>query len=468
MFDSNDEEFFDENLREDISKFEKYLNGDSLGFMDSDRLEFLIDHYLMNSQYTKANLAADFALTQFPYNANFTVKKAQAISALGQLKEALNLISSVEKTEFDMPELFLTKASIFSQLRDHKQAIKYFQEAIRVTEEQDDRDEIFLDLAMEYQALRDFKGAITVLKEAIRVNPSNEGAIYEIAFCYDQLGDFANAIKCYLDFIDENPYSFTAWYNLGNAYSKLDDYDKAIEAYDYCIVINDEFGPVYFNLGNAYMEKDRFGDAIESFHKCIELEGNDPMAYCYIGEAYEQLGDLLQAENYYRKSLDLAPLLPDAWLGMGIVEDLKGDTLAGITLIEKASELDPNNAGIYHVLAGAYEKIENYEKAFDLYDTALSIDSTDEDCLKGFVELLNKTETRINVLGFLETFTIEYGVNDILDVLMVNQLWLVDRKSEALTLFGKCVEKDREKAKELFEINKELSTISEFLYLIEK
>jgi tetratricopeptide (TPR) repeat protein len=468
MFDNEDEDFFDEHLREDISNFENYLKGGSMGFMESDRWEFLIDHYLMNSQYKKANYAADYALSHFPYISTYTIRKAQAMSALGQLKEALNLISSVEKTMSNSAELLLTKASIFSQLRDHKQAIKYFNEAIRVTEEQEDRDEIFLDLAMEYQALRDFKGAISILQEAIRVNPENEGAIYEIAFCYDQLGDFENAIKCYLDFIEENPYSFTAWYNLGNAYSKLEDFDKAIEAYDYCIVINDEFGPVYFNLGNAYMENDRFTDAIEVFQKCIELEGNDPMAFCYIGEANEQLGNLEVAESYYRKSLDIAPLLPDAWLGLGIVEDLKGDTAAGIALIEKASELDPNNAGIYHVLAGAYEKIEDYEKTFELFDTSLNLDSTDEDCLKGFIEFLNKTETQQAVLGFLETFTTDYGLNDSLDLLMVNQLWLVGRHEEAVALFALCVEKDREKAKELFEINNQLSSISEFLHLIEK
>lgn len=468
MFDSEDEEYFNENLKEDISNFEKYLKGGSMRFMDTDRLEYLIDHYLMNSQYTKANLAADFALSQFPFISTFTIRKAQAMSAIGQLKEALNLISSVEKIEPGTPELFLTKASIFSQLRDHKQAIKYFKEALRITEEQEDRDEIFLDLAMEYQALRDFKGAIVVLNEAISANSSNEGAIYEIAFCYDQLGEFENAIKCYSDFIDENPYSFTAWYNLGNAYSKLNDFDKAIDAYDYCIVINEDFGPVYFNLGNAYMEKDRYHDAITVFQKCIELEGNDPMALCYIAEAYEQLNELDLAVRYYRNSLDISPLLPDAWLGLGIVEDLKGNTKDGIALIEKALELDPNNAGIYHVLAGAYEKVEDVDKALELYDTASHLDSTDGECLSSFVQLLNKTDSTINVLEFLQTYLIEYGMNESLDVLIVNQLWLLDRKEEALSLFKKCVEKNSEQANELFEINSTLLEVREFTDLIGK
>ena len=50
---------------EDIERFEDYLNGGSIGFLDSDRLEMLIDHYLINSQYNKANVCADHAISHF-------------------------------------------------------------------------------------------------------------------------------------------------------------------------------------------------------------------------------------------------------------------------------------------------------------------------------------------------------------------------------------------------------------------
>ncbi|HLU87698.1 MAG TPA: tetratricopeptide repeat protein [Taishania sp.] len=465
MFDSEDDDFFDANLNEDIANFENYLKGGTMGFVESDRLEFLIDHYLMNSLYTKANLASDFAREQYPYYPVFTIRKAQAMSALGQLKEALNLLNSVEKLEIDSMELLLTKASIFSQLRDHKQAIKYFNEALNIVEGEEDRDEIYLDLSLEYQALRDYNGAIRVLKEAIRINSGNEGAIYELAYCYDQLGDYNQAIKCYLDFIDENPYSFTAWYNLGNAYSKSEEYEKAVDAYGYCIVINEDFGPVYFNLGNAYMGLDNYDKAIESFEKCMDLDGEDPMAFCYLGECFEQKGELELAESYYRKSLDISPMLADAWLGLGIVADLKGDTNEGLSLILKASELDPKNAGIFHVLAGAYEKLENVEAAAYCYDKSLKLDSTDEDCLRGFITLLQKVETHTEILGFLENFNTEYGVNDSVSLLIVNQLWLMGRREESLTLFKKCIETDAEYAKEIYEINSELLNVDDFIRL---
>jgi tetratricopeptide (TPR) repeat protein len=465
MFDDEDEEYFEGNLSEDLERFEAHLKGDTIGFLDSDRLEAIVDHYLVNSQYTKAKACAEHAIAQFSYNPLFHLRKAQAISAMGQLKEALNLLAQIEKWESPSAEFLLTKASIFSQLRDSKNAIKYFLEAIKVSEPED-RDEIYLDLAIEYESANDFKSAVNILKEAMKYNPHNEGAIYEIAFCYDQLGEYSNAIDCYSNYIDENPYSFTAWYNLGNAYSKSENYEKAIWAYDYCILINEEFGPVYFNVGNAYMSQEKYLLAIENFHKCMELDGDDPMALCYIGEAHEQLNEFELAKHFYKRSLELAPLLPDAWLGLGIIEDLEGRTKEALVLIHKAAELDPENAGIYHVLAGAYEKVKDLKQAEDFYLLSIALDPTDEECLMNYTDLLverSLLEAYNYIVDFMETTS----DNEIAQVLEVNLLWLLGRKDEALIKFANCAANDKKKAKEIFEINPTLQDVKEFVHLTE-
>ena len=465
MFDDEEEDFFEGSLNEDIERFEDYLNGGFIGFLDSDRLEMLIDHYLINSQYNKANVCADHAISHFSYNPVFHLRKAQAVSAMGNLKEALNLLAKIEKWETPSCEFLLTKASIFSQLRDSKNAIKYFREALELSEPED-RDEIYLDLAMEYQNATDYKNAVKILKQAIQYNPNNEGAIYEIAFCYDQLGEYEHAITCYSDFIDENPYSFTAWYNLGNTYSKLEDYKKAAWAYDYCMLINEDFGPVYFNMGSTYLSLEHFEKAIECFERCMELDGEDPMALCYLGEAYEQLNKLDEARMQYIRSIELAPNLPDAWLGLGIVNDLEGNTREAIVLLNKAADLDPENAGIYHVLAGAYEKLEDTVQAEENYQLSLALDPSDEECLSNYIELLTKLSLT-DALSYIQEFNTKIGLNQLGPVLEVNVLWLLGRKEEALAKYAFCIEKNRKKALEIFELNESLSTVQEFVNLSE-
>jgi tetratricopeptide (TPR) repeat protein len=466
MFDNEDDELNESELNEDIVRFENYLKGGSMGFVDSDRLELLIDHYLMIGHYHKANEACDFALHQFPYNSSFVIRKAQSMSALGYLKEALNLLATIEKIDVT-PELFLTKASIFSQLRDHKTSIKCFNEAIKLMDASFEQDEVYVDLSSEYQALGDYKNAIKALKEAQKINPKNESAIYEMAFCYDQLGDFENSINCYKDYIDENPYSFTAWYNLGNIYSKLEKHDEAIDAYSYSIAITDEFAPVFFNLGNAYMNKEMYIQALESFQSSLRLDENDPLTLCYIGECYEQMGNIDMAERFYRESVDIAPLLPDAWLGLGIVLDLKGQTREGIRLILKALELDPMNAGIHQVLATAYEKIEDIENALDNYETSLGIESSDEECLRGYVSLLMKIDPLQDTLAFLDEFEEEIGKNDSIRLLKVVVLWKLGRKQEAISQFVSCIEIDKEHAKEIFDIEPSFKSEKEFIQLLD-
>ncbi len=466
MFEEEDFDFSDGNLGEDLTLFENFLKGDSLGFIDSDRLEAIIDHYLINNQYSKAKLAAEHGISQFSFSTIFYLRKAQAISALGELKEALHILSKIEKLEYPTCEFQLTKASIFSQLKDSKNAIKYFTDALRLSEPED-KDEIYLDLAMEYENAGDFKNAVSVLKEAIAYNANNEGAIYEIAFCYDQLGEYENAIKCYSDFIDENPYSFTAWYNLGNAFSKLEKFDDAVWAYDYCIVINEEFGPVYFNLGSTYLTLEKYKLAIECFDKCMELDGEDPVALSYMGECYEQLNELDKAKECYHKSIELAPMLPDSWLGLGIIKDLEGDTEEALTLLNKAAQLDPENAGIYHVLAGAYEKMDDIEQADEYYQLSLALDPTDEECLTDYIELLTNNSLK-EAYVYLQEFNTKIGGNAIGPVLEVHVLWLMGRKQEALNLFVMCAEKNKEKAKEIFTLNPELLNVQEFVNLTEE
>ena len=50
MFEGDDESS-QRDLKKDLELFERYLEGEEIGFIDSDRVESIIDYYLINSQY---------------------------------------------------------------------------------------------------------------------------------------------------------------------------------------------------------------------------------------------------------------------------------------------------------------------------------------------------------------------------------------------------------------------------------
>lgn len=465
MFDDdNEDDFLDINLKNQIEKFEAYLMNGSFSFFDSDVLEMIVDHYIVNGDYTKAIKAAEYGLEYYKANKLFVLRIAQAYSAKGLLKEALSLLINKDNFTEYLVEYYLTKANIFSQLKNSDNAIKFFKLALEYTE-LEEHDEILLDIAMEYQYKGDYRSAIDVLEESIKVNPQNEVALYELAFCYDFIGEFDKAIQCYQTFIDENPYSFTAWYNLGNIYSKVEDWENALEAYEYSNAINEDFSPVFFNMGNAYLSLDEYAKAEECFLKCVALEGDDSYVYCYLGECLEQQDRLSEAREYYNKSLAIDPEMADAWLGLGIVNDLEGNTEKGINLIHKAIELDPTNSSYYHVLASAYEKINLLEEADFYYVKALTMYPDNEEIVKDYYIMLfnaNQWTKAIKLIhDYEDTLTSKITTN----LLRAHWFWKNKNVDSAIGFLSLCVLENEEEAKQVFDWFPELKNEAQLINL---
>jgi tetratricopeptide (TPR) repeat protein len=285
--DENEDEQFDSQFNTELERFEKMIEDGSSSYFDSEVLEQIVDHFIIKNHLKKALVAIDFGQEQHPSNKMFDLRRAQIYSTTGKLKESLLILQELEKIQPFNTEVFVTKASVFSQLRDHEKAIKYFEKAIEVADPMNEDwgvEDIMFDLALEYESIHDYQNAIKVFEKILGESPENESAIYEIAYCYERIGNFDKCIEYYTLYIDNNPYSFTAWYNLGNIYFLKNNIEKALWAYDYSIIINDEFASAHFNMGNTYMQINNYQKAMESYSKCIEIDGDDALTLSYLAE----------------------------------------------------------------------------------------------------------------------------------------------------------------------------------------
>jgi len=409
MYEDDDDAQFDGQLEGDLAQFESFLTGNTLGFIDSDRMETLIDHYFSEGDFIKAKRAAEIADINFSYNPVFKLRIAQALSGLKEFSEALKVLTSIEKVGLPQFDLFVTYGTIFSQMNDYKAAINYLSMALPMADAAD-QIEIYLDISYAYQKMNNLDASIEVLQQALGKNPKAESLLYELGFTYDRVGRHQEAIGTYLSYIEENPYANMAWYNLGNAYSKEENYEEAIWAYDYSILIFDEFAPAHFNMGNAYLSLGKYHQAIDRFKTVLTIEGDDPMALCYLGEAHEQLKEYDIALNYYRLCLEIDPTIQEAWLGIGIITDIQGNTKEAIAIIQKALECDPLNASVTLVLANAYQKIEAFEEARTFYQLAIELDWEDEEILRDFM-LFMAEYNPLEAIDFLESFQMELDNN---------------------------------------------------------
>ncbi|HIP36454.1 MAG TPA: tetratricopeptide repeat protein [Crocinitomix sp.] len=433
----NDNEQFDEQFNFELNRFENMIEEGDAYYFDTETLEQIIDFYIIKNQFAKALTAIKFGLDQHPNHFAFNLKKAQIYSSNGQLKDSLLLLQNLEKLDAYNTEVYITIANVFSQLRDHKNAIKYYEKALTIAETSEEIDElieILLDLALEYENAQDFNMAIIVLKKLLKVSPNNESAIYEIAYCYERIGDFDSCIRYYNKYIDNNPYSFTAWYNLGNIYFLKKELDKAIWAYDYSTIINEEFSSAYFNMGNTYMQMEEFNKAIDAYKKCLTIDQEDALTLCYIGEAYERLEDYNIALIYYEKSKSINPDIADTWIGIGIVKDLLGKTNESISYFQHATGLQPDNANYLLVLGEALFKLDRHAEAELILEKALQIDRDYDEAITMLAKI--KKEYNINEAIY---FLIEADKNQELSIsnqiLLCSLLWENGQRLEALEVF---------------------------------
>ena len=116
------------------------------------------------------------------------------MAGLGLISDALELVNQIEDLESYQSELLLTKAALHSQIRDSKNAIKLYKQALVICEEFE-KDEIYVDLAVEYENINDYSGAIHILKQGLEHNPKNEFAFSEMCYCYEKINEFEAGIE---------------------------------------------------------------------------------------------------------------------------------------------------------------------------------------------------------------------------------------------------------------------------------
>ncbi len=381
--------FFEEDYNSHIERFEEMLENNESYFFDVDVFEYLAEHYLEDGNVEYALKALEFGIAQHPSSAVIILRKAQLHASTGRIRSGHDLLNQAEILDPNNDEIYLTRASLYSQEHNHKQAIDNYLKAIDLCDEED-LDDLYLDLAFEYENIDKYDLAIKALKNALNLNPANEGALYEIGYCFDQDERLEACVEFCLDFIDDNPYSFTAWYILGNTFSKLGKFEESIKAYDYCTIIKDTFSSAYFNRANCHSQLGEYHMAIEMYLKTFEYETPQAITYNYIAECYEKLEDNERALENYNMALDIDDELGDAWLGKAIIKDRMGYTAESVALLRHATELDEGNTEYWYVLGEAYEKLDELKAAKECYEIVVSLEPEN---VEAWLDLSNLTRS---------------------------------------------------------------------------
>lgn len=131
----------------------------------------------------------------------------------------------------------------------------------------------------------------------------------------------------------------------------------------------------------AYQSQD-FQKALTYYKQAIDSENTSPQFYNNLGNAHLSLNNLKEAEMAYQESLKLAQesdnlkVETEANFNLGILLSQKDDPQA-IQYFEKAIENQPSFYQAYNNLGLYYKQKNQYEKAIDIFEQALTVEDTE-------------------------------------------------------------------------------------------
>ncbi len=226
------------------------------------------------------------------------------------------------------------------QNRDFKDAIREFQEAIRLWPAS---GEAYCGLGYSHGQLAEDEPAMRACREAIRLNQNLALAHSVLGDLLFHRGDAASAIREYREAIRIEPNDGPTHTSLGDALLDAGDRDGAIVEFRDAIRCDPADPQAHNQLGHALWDLGDFSGAIWEFCEAIRIDPNYSWAHQNLGRALARQNDLEGAIREYREALRCDPNLLQSRLDLGDALAAVGNPGDAVREYREALRIDPNN-----------------------------------------------------------------------------------------------------------------------------
>jgi tetratricopeptide (TPR) repeat protein len=375
MQESHEHYFEEDSLYQAIARFEDMMRSKTTSYFDVYEFELIVDYYLDQHDFSKAEDALDIALSQHPAAQELKFRLAQLYISSGKPAKGIRLLRDIEFLEANNSDFYLLKGSALNLLGKKEEAGQAFNEAIKLSS--DSKDEVIYNIALSFINNRRYSHAIKYLKLAHEINPKNIDVIQELALVYERIDELKLSTDYYKKFLEIEPFSGSVWLSLGVLYSSLDLHEKAIDAFDFAIAIRPNNIAALFSKANTCVNWGKHNEAIKTYQEIIEFDPTNVQAYTYIGECYEKLSYFKRSIFFFKRALSFDENYADAWYGLGIATFQQDLIKESIEYFQKAIAIDPENPDFWFMLGEVFRKLEDLEKAAEAFNRAVELDPND-------------------------------------------------------------------------------------------
>ena len=297
--------------------------------------------------------------------------QASSLFASGKLDEAKRLIDEaiVHQSCVNFDKAYFTKGQIYQAICESPiykkldpQALDKAWEAYQKVIELDEKNSYTKRLATQYQNLT--------------VDYTNQ------AIDYYNVDDFKGALASFKRVLEiENSAIMTA-----DAPAKVDT-------------------AIIFNAGIAAQKAGEFAEAEKYYKEALKYNYESARTYAFLTNVLKEQGKEEEAVSYLHKGYELFP--ENSFMLVELINYylMGGQPEKAEVYLDAAIAQDPENASFYRAKGTLYEKMDQKEKAIEMYRKTLELDSTD------FAAMFNISNLELSKVA-------EYHkkVNDIVDL----------------------------------------------------
>lgn len=312
-------------------------------------------------------------------------------------------LALVLKDSLGIVHALSNKGEIHVALHQHDSAIRLFEKAVYLADEQNQDSilaEIYVKSGSAYLEMNNFPEALGLFQlsaqifEKIGYQHDLSYSLLLIGSTYHVMNDYTLAMRSFFEALDRNPpgekkLKADILNNIGVVYFDLGSYETALEYYlkslDLVEELNDKSGTANAlnNIGIVYYEWKNMEKALEYYQKSMrleeELDNEQGVADSYnnIGIIYSDWDQNELAISYYEKALEIYKRYNN-WEGEANIKNNIGESMADLSKYDEAHKFLSESLAIelklgkgtglaqsYFAIAEVYYSMNDYTRALE-------------------------------------------------------------------------------------------------------
>lgn len=271
-----------------------------------------------------------------------------------------------------------------------------------------DADE-FGELAEYYDSIDELETAREIIDKGLSIHPGNLPLLIKKAKLIVYDGEYRKALKL-LENISE--YDFDLYLLKIECYLQLELYREAFEQSEELIEKedNESLDNILSELGFLHIEADCFKEAALYFEESLKyntenIEVLSDLAYCY-----EMLGDFDSAIDTSNKILDIEPYTYEAWVNIGKLYSLTEEYEKAIDAFEFALTINDSDNNVIKLKAHCLLLSGRIDEAVTLFKELLESDINDTTIYFLLAESFQALELYDEALSYLDQYEQSEGI----------------------------------------------------------